>query len=112
MKKLVTVAAGLLLTTSAFASNVTLHQDAKLFSADFDSKAEALNAGYDLSEDVASLSQSELRRALPLVTANQVSDIVVDQTEVKIEEFARVRGEVKYRAIVDVDYHFNAVEND
>ncbi|WCE29330.1 DUF3316 domain-containing protein [Vibrio sp. SCSIO 43137] len=112
MKKLMTVAAGLLLTTSAFASDVTLHRDAKVFSAEYQTKADALNAGFDISDNFASMNQSDLSKALPLFSNDSVSDIVVDQTEVKIEEFARVRGEVKYRAVVDVDYHFNTVEND
>lgn len=112
MKKLMTVAAGLLLTTSAFASDVTLHRDAKVFSAEYQTKADALNAGFDISENVASMDQRELSNKLPLFAHNSVSDIVVDKTEVKIEEFARVRGEVKYRAVVDVDFHFNTIEND
>ncbi len=112
MKKLITLAAGLLLTTSAFASTVTLHKDAKVFSADFATKTEAVSAGFDISEDLASMAQNDLRFTLPVSTQHRVDSIAIDQTEITIEEFARVRGEVQYRAIVDVDYHFNTVDND
>ncbi len=112
MKKLITIAAGLLLTTSAFATTVTHHNDAKVFSADYATKAEALNAGYDLAEELVTMNEKQLRTALSLLVNNTVRNVAVDQTEIKTEEFAISRGEIQYRAIVDVDYHFDETEND
>ncbi len=111
MKKLTTVAAGLLLTTSAFAATVTLHRDANLFSADYATKSEALNAGYDIAEAVTTMDQKQLRKALPVLSDNTIRNIVVEQTEIKSEEFAYTRGDIQYRAIVNVDYHFDKTQS-
>ncbi len=110
MNKLMTVAAGLLLSTSAFASNVTLHNDTTVTTSSFATKAEAMDAGLNVAQNLSDMSQNELRIQLPVDAYQNVNDIAIDNTEVKIEEFAVTRGEVKYRAVVDVDYHFNAKE--
>jgi len=106
-----TVAAGLLLSTSAFASNVTLHNDTTVATSSFATKAEALVAGLSVAQNLSDMSQTELRFQLPVNAYQNVNNISIDNTEVKVEEFALVRGEVQYRAIVDVDYHFDAKES-
>ncbi|RAS60999.1 uncharacterized protein DUF3316 [Vibrio diazotrophicus] len=111
MNKLMTVAAGLLLSTSAFASNVTLHNDTTVATSSFATKAEALVAGLSVAQNLSDMSQTELRFQLPVNAYQNVNNISIDNTEVKVEEFALVRGEVQYRAIVDVDYHFDAKES-
>ncbi|PNH82024.1 DUF3316 domain-containing protein [Vibrio diazotrophicus] len=111
MNKLMTVAAGLLLSTSAFASNVTLHNDTTVATSSFATKAEALDAGLSVAQNLSDMSQTELRFQLPVNAYQNVNNISIDNTEVKVEEFALVRGEVQYRAIVDVDYHFDAKES-
>ena len=52
MNKLVTVAVGLLLSTSAFASNVTLHNDTTVTTSSFATKAEALVAGLSVAQNL------------------------------------------------------------
>lgn len=71
-----------------------------------------MNAGYDIAEELAAMDQKQLRKELPLLVDNTVRNIAVDQTEIKTEEFAYSRDEIKYRAIVDVDYHYEETEND
>ncbi|NIY92923.1 DUF3316 domain-containing protein [Vibrio diazotrophicus] len=110
MNKLMTVAAGLLLSTSAFASNVTLHNDTTVMTSSFATKAEALDAGFNVAQNLSDMSQNELRIQLPVDAYQNVNNINIDNTEVKVEEFALVRGEVQYRAVVNVGYHFNAKE--
>jgi len=111
MNKLMTVAAGLLLSTSAFASNVTLHNDTTVTTSSFATKAEALDAGLSVAQNLSDMSQNELRIQLPVNAYQNVNNISIDNTKVKVEEFAQVRGQVQYRAIVDVDYHFDAKES-
>ncbi|MEI8634517.1 hypothetical protein P4S72_25775 [Vibrio sp. PP-XX7] len=36
------------------------------------------------------------------------SHVVVDGTSVKLEEFAKTQGQIEYRPIVNVDYHYKA----
>jgi hypothetical protein len=111
MKKLITIATGLLLTGSVFAHTVTLHKNDQLVTTEYASKSEAVNAGFDLVENLKSNSNSELRKELNLVGHNFVRNITVDNTEVSTEEFADSRDEAKYRAIVKVSYYFDAEDN-
>ncbi len=108
MNKLMTTAGLLLLSSSAFASNITLHHDTQVSTASYATEAEAIEAGHNLADNYNVMSQNELRFQLPVNSYQNVSNISVDNTKIQVEEFAVVRGEVKYRAIVDVDYHFDA----
>jgi hypothetical protein len=112
MKKLITIAAGLLIAGSAFANTVTLHRDTKISSADYATKAEALNAGYDIAENLTSVNQNDLRKEFHLFGDSSVRNITVDQTEIQAEEFSLSRDEIQYRAVVNVNYHFEAKDND
>ena len=112
MKKLMTIAAGLLLTSSAFANTVTLHKSTNLSTADYATKSEALNAGYDIADGLTNISQNELRHEFTLFSNTPVRNITIDQTEIQTEEFALARDDIQYRAIVKVTYHFDAQDND
>jgi hypothetical protein len=58
------------------------------------------------------MTKSQLLYKLPTYASNRVRDIAIDDTQVSVEEFAVTRGEIQYRAVVDVDYHFDAKERD
>ena len=106
MKKLMTIAAGLVFTGAAFANTVTMHNDATFSSADYATKAEALNAGYDIAENLSMIKQAELRKEFSFFSENPVRNVTVAKTEIKTEEFARTRNNIQYRAIVSVDYNY------
>ncbi|MFX3895588.1 DUF3316 domain-containing protein, partial [Streptococcus suis] len=74
-------------------------------------RAEAYNAGFDLSDSVKAMDQFQLRFNLPVQSYTLVKNINVGQSEVTVEEFANSNGDIQYRAIVDVDYQFNANES-
>lgn len=112
MKKLIALTAGLLVASSAFASTQTSYSATSVTSPSFETKAAAFEAGYDIADSLYSLSEHELRHELPVASYNDVKNISVDDTKVVVEEFAVNRGEILYRAVVDVDYHFDARESD
>ncbi|WP_435236980.1 DUF3316 domain-containing protein [Psychromonas sp. PT13] len=112
MKKLITIAAALIFTGSAFANTVTLHKDANLTTASFSTKAEALDAGYDIAEQLLNEDQKSLRQEFRIVAENSVRNINIQQTEIKTEEFAVARDDIQYRAIVKVNYSFDTQDND
>ena len=112
MKKLMTIAAGLLLTGSVFASTVTLHKNTQLVTADYASKSEAIDAAFDIAETLKTSTHNELRNDLSLLNHSFVRDITVEQTEITAEEFAVARDDIQYRAIVKVTYHFDTEEQD
>ena len=106
MKKLIAITAGLLLTGSAFANTITLHKNANLSTASYATKAEAINAGYDITDQLANKDQNELRQEFRIVAQNHVRNITVTNTEIKTQEFAVARDDIQYRAIVKVNYNF------
>lgn len=112
MKTLLTLTAGLLVASSAFASVQTSYNETSIFTQTFETKADAFNAGFDVTDSLSAMSQHQLRSELPLFADNAVRNIEIDATEVTVEEFAVARGDVQYRAIVDVNYHFDANERD
>ncbi|WP_435236983.1 DUF3316 domain-containing protein [Psychromonas sp. PT13] len=112
MKKLITLAAGVLLTSTAFANTVTINKTTNLSTAEYTTKAAAIDAAFDITEQLSGNSQSELRNEFRIVTENSVRNIAILDTEVKTEEFARTRDDVKYRAIVNVNYQFDTRDND
>lgn len=111
MKKSMIVAAGLLLSTSAFASTFAVTANSTKTTDLYNTKAEAFEAGFDLSDEFKSMPQSELRFEFPVSSYTNVQDIAIDNTEVVVEEIATHRGEVQYRAVVDLDYNFKAKDN-
>lgn len=108
MKKLITLVAGLLITGSVFANTITSYGDKKLVSADYSTKSAALNAGYDIAENLITIDQDALHKKLVLKGESSVRNIMVDKTEVRTEEFSLSRDDIQYRAIVKVNYHFDA----
>ena len=108
MKKLTILAATALLSTTAFAGNQTVYSEANLHTDGFNSKAAAYQAGFDYVEALHTASGSEVRFKQAPIGENVVSNITLDDTAVSIEEFSEARGEISYRAIVNVDYHFDA----
>ena len=112
MKKLITIAAGLLLTGSVFASTVTLQKNTQLVTADYASKSEAINAAFDIAETLKTNTNNELRKEFKISSHSFARDITVEQTEITAEEFVSSRDDVQYRAIVKVTYHFDTQDND
>lgn len=112
MKKLIAIAATTLLVSStAIAGTQTVYRDTHIVTDGFATEAEALNAGHDIVEHVNHLSQAELRAELPTFADSMVRGVEVDDAEITIEEFSKSRGEVQYRAVVEVEYHYRAHES-
>lgn len=110
MKKLITLTAGLLVASSAFASVQTTYNETSIFTQSYETKAEAYDAGFDVTDSLSAMTETQLRSELPSFADSTIRNIEIDGSEVKIEEFAAARGDVQYRAVVDVNYHFDAKE--
>lgn len=111
MKKLAILAATVLMSATAFAGNQTSYNNASKVTEDFETKAEAYEAGFNYVDTLAGASYSELRFQLSPPPNKTISSISVDDTQVTVEEFAKSRGEIAYRAVVNIDYHFIAHNN-
>lgn len=110
MKKLFVLTSGLLMASSVFASNITITEHTNMDAGTYQSREQALNAGFDLSDSLKSMSKSELRREFGLFGYTNVNNINIDDSKVIIKEVAYARDDIQYRAVLNVDYHFNAMK--
>ena len=112
MKKLTTLAATLLISSSVFASSQMVHSDKKFTTDAFTNKSEAYEAGFSYLDNLNNLSDAQLRQKLILISEAPAHSIKIDTSKVSVEEFAQTRGQLAYRAVVDVDYHFTTLKSD
>ncbi|MFC1235264.1 DUF3316 domain-containing protein [Vibrio sp. F74] len=110
MKKLIAITAGLLFASSAFASVHTTYNETSVSTANFQTKAEAFDAGFDITDSLQAMTQNQLRSELPTIAESNVRNVALEGTEVKVEEVAVARGDVQYRAVIAVDYSFDSKE--
>ena len=106
------ITAGILLSSSVLASNITEHRNTQIVSADYATKAEAMDAGFDIANELSQLSPYQLRKELIVFSKGFPSNLEIKKTEVKTEEFALVRGQSQYRAIVKVNYQYDTRDQD
>jgi len=112
MKKLIAITAGCLITFGAFAGSIeTIHRDASLTTDTFSSKSEALNAGFNMYESLENASNRQLKNKLPTF-GDITGGISIDSAKVRVEEIPLSRGDVRYRAVVDVNYQYKTYGND
>lgn len=72
------------------------------------SKEEAYKLGNDLASNMKSESPVKLKRTLGIYEYGlKTNSIKVDRSQVEISEFSTAQGEVKYRAVVNVNYSYD-----
>ncbi|EPI4819183.1 DUF3316 domain-containing protein [Vibrio alginolyticus] len=106
MKKLMTLSSLLLFSLSATAGIHVEHSINKVVLNDFTTKDAAYSSAFDLVDEYQTLSKHELRNRLNIIGSGFPRDIAIDDSKVRVEEYALNRDEVKYRAIINFDYHF------
>jgi len=111
MKTLMTIAAGLLVSTSVFASTVDIDKNEKIVAGTYETKAMAYDAGFDLTESLLAMNEHQLSKTFSTWAYSMVDDIEINDSKVVVEEYANSRGDIQYRAIVDVNYQFSAHES-
>ncbi len=102
MKKLIALTATLAVSTATFAA--TVGGDRDVFTEGYGSEAQAYDAGFDLLEEYKEMSSLELQSTLGI----NAPGIELKGGTVVVEEFAQNRGEIQYRAIVDLDYVYQS----
>ncbi|EIK0773550.1 MULTISPECIES: DUF3316 domain-containing protein [Vibrio] len=106
MKKLMMLSSLLLFSLSATAGIHVEHSTNKVVLNDFMTKDAAYSSAFDLVDEYQTLSKHELRNRLNIIGSGFPRDIAIDDSKVRVEEYALNRDEVKYRAIINFDYHF------
>lgn len=111
MKKLTILAASLLISSSVFANTQTIRSDKSFSTEAFADKSAAYEAGFSYLDSLNDLSDSKLKHKLSVTSQSTANNFKIDKSKVSVEEFATNRGEVSYRALINVDYHFTAIDS-
>lgn len=112
MKKLITIVGALLISSSVFAATQVVHSDKNFSTDSFVDKSEAYEAGFNYLDGLKGLTDTQLTHKLLVISQSPVQDIKIDKSNVSIQEFAQTRGQIAYRAVVNVDYHFTTLRSD
>lgn len=113
MKSLLTIiTTSLLISSTAFASMVNQESQSNFTTATYQSKAEAYDAGFEIVNNLKTMSDKELRKEFSLYNERFVKNITINNAEVTISEFATSPGNVEYKALVNVDFNYSADEHD
>lgn len=102
MKKFITAALITVISSTAFAGTMSSHSTIK--TEGYQDKAQAYEAGYNLADTLSEKSSHQLGYELNVVDGSNVS---LTDVEFSVEEFAKARGEIEYRAVLDVEYSYD-----
>ncbi|PCD86664.1 hypothetical protein VME0621_04647 [Vibrio mediterranei] len=110
MKKLLTITSLVLVSGSVFAGSDLGNTEIR--TSAFDSKQQAYEAGYDLVKDLKAMPHGELAHELKLNGHDtEFNSIELNNTEIVVQELAEKQGVIKYRAVVDVNYQYDAKDS-
>ncbi|MCW8333303.1 DUF3316 domain-containing protein [Vibrio paucivorans] len=112
MKKAILLASALVISSTAFAGVNSKSSETTVKTDAFATQEQAYNAGYDLMDEYKAMPSHQLRAKLP-INENSVktSSVEVTDGKVTVEEFSPARGEIQYRAVVEVDYQYKYRES-
>ncbi len=108
MKKLITVLALAFASLSASAGIQVSHGSQTIVKSGFSAKSEAYEAGLNLIEAYEGLTQNQLRYRLRWFDGHTPRNIKIGKTEVQVKEYSESLGDIKYRAIVSLDYEYRS----
>lgn len=112
MKKIALIVSTLIMSSSVFAATQTTTYDKVITSQGHSTEAQALEAGYDIMESINAKSPEELTENLMFSKQDIVKNSArVKSVEVGVEKYSQSRGDIKYRAIVDVDYEYKFIRD-
>ncbi|MGF1750898.1 MULTISPECIES: DUF3316 domain-containing protein [Vibrio] len=107
MNKLALITASLVLSSTAMATTTSLVGDVDLHSEGFSTKQQAYDAGFQMVNDLKAMPSTDLVYKLRVHEGDLLRNSVqVDDAQVTVQEYAENRGEIKYRAIIDVEYSY------
>ncbi|MGD8110022.1 DUF3316 domain-containing protein [Vibrio sp. TRT 21S02] len=113
MKKTILLLSALLMSSSVFAAISTTHSDRSFKSNEYQTKQEAYDAGYEMMDTLRTMPASELRNKLGIIENTlQYNSIKIDDMKLSVEEYSKQLGDMKYRAILNVDYQYKYRDND
>jgi hypothetical protein len=111
MKKVV-ILASLLMSASVLASTNTETSNTSFTTDAYATKQQAYDAAFDLMDEMKAMNNAELKTALPIHESNVVyPSVKIEEMTVHVEEFANNKGNIQYKAVLDVDYQYKYRES-
>lgn len=111
MKKVV-ILASLLMSASVLASTNTETSNTSFTTDACATKQQAYDAAFDLMDEMKAMNNAELKTALPIHENNVVyPSVKLNEMTVHVEEFANSKGNIQYKAVLDVDYQYKYRES-
>ncbi|EEX93858.1 acyl-CoA synthetase [Vibrio orientalis CIP 102891 = ATCC 33934] len=111
MKKVV-ILASLLMSASVFASTNTETSNTSFTTDAYATKQQAYDAAFDLMDEMKAMNSTELQTALPIHENSVVyPSVKLDEMTVHVKEFANNKGDIQYKAVLNVDYQYKYRES-
>ncbi|MDV6250370.1 DUF3316 domain-containing protein [Vibrio sp. EA2] len=111
MKALITIMC-MFFAFTATAGERIMQNNKTLYSDTFASKQEAIDAGFNMYDSLASANDNQLRWKLNPTGQSIVGHSMnVESAQVRVEEIPVSRGAMQYRAVIDVDFNYKVKED-
>ncbi|MCK6264534.1 DUF3316 domain-containing protein [Vibrio sp. ZSDE26] len=112
MKNAILFTIAMMVSSTTFAGVNTRTSEASLKTGAYATPEQAYSAGYDLMDQFNEMPTNQLLKELPINENNvQYPSVKVTGSKVTVEEFSKKRGEIQYRAVVEVDYQYKYRES-
>lgn len=110
--KRVILLASLVMSASVFASTNTVSSHTTMSTDAYSSKQQAYDAAFDLMDEMKAMDSAELKTKLPISQNNIVyPSLQVKDVSVEVKELAKGRGDIEYKAVLDVNYQYQYRES-
>ena len=114
MKKLLITAICIGLSSPALAFTRDTNFESQNINAGIsDTREGAYRQGQEFAKDLKYASPRNLKRTLGIYEYGlKTNTIKVNDSQIEIDEFSTASGDIKYRAVVSVDYSYDKFESD
>ncbi|WED23854.1 DUF3316 domain-containing protein [Vibrio sp. JC009] len=110
MKKILIAAALFMFSALSFSATSSYHNTKTLRTEGYATKQQAYQSGFDLADSLQTMSEKDLKWKFT-VTDSSARKFKVTDTMVTVQEFAKVRDQIQYRAVVLVSYQYTVHES-
>jgi hypothetical protein len=109
MKKLTLLFIALIFSSSTFAFSWDSKAETRNLTAGIsDSREGAYNLGHNFASNIQKESPNKLKRTLGIYEYGlETNSIKVENSHVEVDEISTAKGQVKYRAMVNINYSYD-----
>lgn len=105
MKKAILIASALLVSSTAFAATVSSKTEIELDG--YQNQTQAYEAGFAELVEYQAMDNHELAYALKVSSKADSGSVSINDTEIRVEQFATQLGEIQYRPVVEISFSYD-----